>query len=151
MKIWKIIAIVAIVLGVFAAGIIAFMGYGAKVAFEESTKEMEPRLTVYIAAPTETQNQMIAEDLASIVKDIKAEATEDASSWDAIQNDATVKQLAIEMGRSWYATRITSSDTLSGKLTDAQRAQFEQEAEAIGERTKACLEAIDKIERDKKK
>ena len=131
MKLWKKILIGILVLAAIGVGI---AGYGIFKGYKLYTETIAPDMIRYTQMTQAEQDQYIIsrmEDLTTMVagKDGKGKAVVQA-----METDPELRQAGIVWGRALCASIIKDDRELSARLTPAQRAQYEREADDLDDK-----------------
>ena len=133
MKLWKKILIGVLVLAAIGVGI---AGYGIFKGYKLYTEKIAPDMIRYTQMTQAEQDQYIIsrmEDLTTMMagadKDGKGKAVVQA-----METDPELRQAGIVWGRALCASIIKDDRELSARLTPAQRAQYEREADDLDDK-----------------
>ena len=131
MKLWKKILIGVLVLAAIGVGI---AGYGLFKGYKLYTEKIAPDMIRYTQMTQAEQDQYIIsrmEDLTTMIagKDGKGKAVVQA-----METDPELRQAGIVWGRALCASIIKDDRELSSRLTPAQRAQYEREADDLDDK-----------------
>lgn len=131
MKLWKKILIGILVLAAIGVGI---AGYGIFKGYKLYTEKIAPDMIRYTQMTQAEQDQYIIsrmEDLTTMIagKDGKGKAVVQA-----METDPELRQAGIVWGRALCASIIKDDRELSSRLTPAQRAQYEREADDLDDK-----------------
>ena len=131
MKLWKKILIGVLVLAAIGVGI---AGYGIFKGYKLYTEKIAPDMIRYTQMTQAEQDQYIIsrmEDLTTMIagKDGKGKAV-----LQAMETDPELRQAGIVWGRALCASIIKDDRELSARLTPAQRAQYEREADDLDDK-----------------
>ena len=133
MKLWKKILIGVLVLAAIGVGI---AGYGIFKGYKLYTEKIAPDMIRYTQMTQAEQDQYIIsrmEDFTTMIagkdKDGKGKAV-----LQAMETDPELRQAGIVWGRALCASIIKDDRELSARLTPAQRAQYEREADDLDDK-----------------
>ena len=152
---WKkvILTIVAVLV---AGG--ALMLYGTYKVVDNTLKEKEPQLRQYMQLDEAAQNKYIADNVTELLngidldKDGKPEDKEQLELMKKANANPEIQQALVEVGRSFLASTILFSDSITKDMSADVKAKYEKESNEFETRldkyTKLLEAAGVKIEKD---
>ena len=152
---WKkvILTIVAVLV---AGG--ALMLYGTYKVVDNTLKEKEPQLRQYMQLDEAAQNKYIADNVTELLNGIdldndgKPEDKEQLELMKKANANPEIQQALVEVGRSFLASTILFSDSITKDMSADVKAKYEKESNEFETRldkyTKLLEAAGVKIEKD---
>lgn len=143
----KKILLAVVILGVIAA---AVFGFGTYMVVDDTIKAKEPQLRQYMQLDEAAQNQYIADNFAELLsgidldKDGKPEDKEKLEKFKQVNASPEVQQAFTAVGRSFLASAILFSDSLTKDMSADVKAKYQKEAdefEARADKYSKLLEA----------
>ena len=128
-----------ILLGVVILGAIAvaFVGYGTYKVADEALKEKEPQLRQYLTLDETAQNKYILENVDELLakvdldKDGKPEEKEQLERIKQLNATPEFQKALVEMVRSFMATAVLMSDSISKDLPDDTKDKYQKESDQL--------------------
>lgn len=141
-------------------GILAFVGIvtlgvttcGVMKIADDWLKEKEPELRQYVQMTEEEQNSYVEKNLDELLRRIEVYAKnnkenstpEEREVWKKIENDPEVKAAGLQLGRSFVAMFIISSENITKDLSVEDKEKYENEANELEKRTDVYTKALEK-------
>ena len=129
----KKIFIGVVVLGIIVA---ALLGISTYMFADEVVKAHEPQLRQYIQLDTAAQNEYIIKNADELLLQAATEATEpqDKAEMELLnkaKDDPEFRKALVDLGRSFLARAIMHSDAIVKEMSEAQKTQYQNEADKL--------------------
>ena len=150
----KILLVIVVILAVIGA----FTIYGSYKVVDEAIKAKEPQLRQYVQMDEAAQNKYIVDNYMEVMdgidldKDGKPEDKEQLELMKKANANPEIQKALVEVGRSFLASTILFSDSITKDMSADVKAKYEKESNEFETRldkyTKLLEAAGVKIEKD---
>lgn len=136
----------------FALVAIGFVGYGSYKVVNDTIKNKEPQIRQYIQLDEAMQNKYIIDNVSELLTDIdldndgKPEDKEKIKLLMKANDNPEVQQALINLGRSFMASVILSSDSILKDLNENLKDKYQQESEKLKANLEIYSSIVEKIE-----